>query len=70
MPFLGAKCVAAVQHATHIAYATHCAVKIPVKFYRCGPVRLAPDPDAERAALLAAVQEMLTFAATCPVICS
>ena len=24
---------------------------------RCGPVRLAPDPDAERAALLAAVQD-------------
>ncbi|CAJ1384467.1 unnamed protein product [Effrenium voratum] len=26
---------------------------------QCGPVRLAPDPDAERAALLAAVQEQL-----------
>eukprot|EP00438_Fugacium_kawagutii_P018598 Skav210000 [mRNA] locus=scaffold3061:101156:110817:+ [translate_table: standard] len=25
--------------------------------WTCGPVRMAPDPDAERAALLAAVQE-------------
>lgn len=32
------------------------------KWYpRCGPVRLAPDPDAERAALLAAVQDYFHF---------
>eukprot|EP00434_Breviolum_minutum_P031706 symbB.v1.2.028039.t1/scaffold2927.1/size67078/6 len=28
---------------------------------QCGPVRLAPDPDAERAALLAAVQDYFHF---------